>query len=295
MESFDIAFIITTIIVAVGIIGMIVNWFLIGSLSSKIRLLEDEVDKKTTELYKIKKRIGKQKAVNKKDAEDEEKGSSVPESKAKPETENAAETVAGTEEEQQQSSPVHIDDTAADGELRDTTSHKNADNEKRHEQDLGASTDESDTSGIELFSSMPQKPPPSQQQTTAAHSTQEEKGTPPGSENAADQGKESYTSISETADDAQETVYLQLYSPTRKDTDFAGAWRTLAEKLKKVDAPHVILDLSDVLFLYEKEMKYLSRMHETVKKCNGTLSLVNCESDLRTMIMKDPVLSGDLA
>jgi hypothetical protein len=95
--------------------------------------------------------------------------------------------------------------------------------------------------------------------------------------------------------DTHETIYIQLYSSQRKDTDFAAAWRTLAQKLKTEKNPHVVLDFSDVFFLYEKEKKYLVRMHETVQKCQATLTFVNCESDLRAMIMRDPLLVTHLS
>lgn len=90
------------------------------------------------------------------------------------------------------------------------------------------------------------------------------------------------------------TILIPLFSKARKDADFLNAWRILAEKLPAISNPRVILDFSNVLFLYQKELEYLRRMKETVEHAGGSMSFANCQQELIYILQGIPSLAACL-
>jgi anti-anti-sigma regulatory factor len=87
------------------------------------------------------------------------------------------------------------------------------------------------------------------------------------------------------------TVRIILYSHATKDADFVSAWKTISSALENTPAPTIVLDMSNILFLYEKELGYLEKILQLVTLQKGNLSLVNCENELIGILNKRPSLA----
>jgi len=87
-------------------------------------------------------------------------------------------------------------------------------------------------------------------------------------------------------------IAIALFSPVKKDTDFASAWKQLSQRLSVTSAPRVILDFKNVMFLYDKELLYLEKMRDVILSENGRLEFVNCHAELRSIISRRPALAG---
>ena len=87
------------------------------------------------------------------------------------------------------------------------------------------------------------------------------------------------------------TIEIMLFSLTKKDTDFAGAWKKLTETLPGAPGARVRINFKNVMFLYDKELWYLDKILSVVLKENGSLSFVNCHPELRPIIASNPRLA----
>jgi anti-anti-sigma regulatory factor len=90
------------------------------------------------------------------------------------------------------------------------------------------------------------------------------------------------------------SIYITLFSNSKKDTDFVSAWQILSNKLITTKKPEVIFDFSNVMFLYDKELTYLEKFCDTILKAEGSISFVNCHPELIPFIQSRPILASYL-
>ncbi len=83
---------------------------------------------------------------------------------------------------------------------------------------------------------------------------------------------------------------IPLYSQSSKDADFALLWKTLTEALDKSRNLHVTIDFSNILFLYEKEIEYLLKIHQIATIKGARLSFSNYSQELAQIISQDTTL-----
>lgn len=86
-------------------------------------------------------------------------------------------------------------------------------------------------------------------------------------------------------------IRIALFSNGKKDADFEAAWQLLRPQLLQISKPTVILDCSNIMFLYEKELGLLEKFRQIVSKYQGTLNLINCELDLKKSLIQLPQLA----
>ncbi len=79
-------------------------------------------------------------------------------------------------------------------------------------------------------------------------------------------------------------IEIILFSQAKKDTDFQAAWKKITEHLPANPAPHVVINFNNVMFLYEKELRYLEKIQDVVSKEQGKTTFINCHSELRSII-----------
>lgn len=101
--------------------------------------------------------------------------------------------------------------------------------------------------------------------------------------------QETNTAIQHTED---KSITIPLYSQSGKDADFNTLWKTLTEALNTINHLHVNIDFKDILFLYDKEIEYLHKIHQVVEMQQGTISFINCGSELTSVLYKDKTLSN---
>jgi len=86
-------------------------------------------------------------------------------------------------------------------------------------------------------------------------------------------------------------IEIPLFSAVKNDTDFSNAWKTLSAQLPLTPSTRVALDFKNVMFLYEKELRYLEKISAIVKKEGGAIEFVNCHAELRSIISAYPELA----
>jgi hypothetical protein len=90
---------------------------------------------------------------------------------------------------------------------------------------------------------------------------------------------------------SSKAMEIVLFSDMKKDTDFNAAWQKLTSYLSESTHPQVIINLKNVLFLYEKELIYLEKMHETIVKAQGSIKFTNYHKELVSVISGRPTLA----
>ena len=94
-----------------------------------------------------------------------------------------------------------------------------------------------------------------------------------------------------TADQTQKkNVTIPLYSQSGKDADFRTLWKTIIKAFEETDGLHIKIDFNNILFLYEKELEYLRKIHQTVEMHNSTISFINCQPELESILGNDPAI-----
>lgn len=89
-----------------------------------------------------------------------------------------------------------------------------------------------------------------------------------------------------------ERIILTLYSNLIKDADFHMLWKNISAILQTNSNPLIAIDFTDINFLYEKEMDYLEKINYLITKQGGSLTLINCDNDLQTLLnRKQPLKS----
>jgi hypothetical protein len=86
-------------------------------------------------------------------------------------------------------------------------------------------------------------------------------------------------------------VEIVLYSDAKKDTDFTAAWRNLTTHLSGGNCRRFIINLKNVMFLYEKELAYLEKMYEIVTNAHGSIKLTHFHKELENLLLSRPLLS----
>lgn len=89
-------------------------------------------------------------------------------------------------------------------------------------------------------------------------------------------------------------VVIPVYSDTKKDADFVAAWESFTSILPRLSSPDMQIDLAGVLFLYEEEIKYLEEMKRLVDDSGGNLGITNCHQELQPVILNHPTLASTL-
>jgi hypothetical protein len=90
---------------------------------------------------------------------------------------------------------------------------------------------------------------------------------------------------------SQAAIDVGLFSPAKKDADFAKAWELIKEALTTRSKPYIRLDFTGILFLYEQEIDYLQRMVQAVGDVQGMILFVNCQRELHYIFLNYPMLS----
>jgi hypothetical protein len=99
------------------------------------------------------------------------------------------------------------------------------------------------------------------------------------------------TRENDIADDPN-AVRIILYSQATKDADFVSAWKAISAALQNSRNPIIVLDMSNIMFLYEKEMGYLDKISQLVTLQHGTLRLARCEKELLSALSIRPEIAA---
>jgi hypothetical protein len=207
------------------------NWIFLASLSTKISQLEDEIEKKTSELETLKK--------------ERQSGSSL-QFKGNQQSTDRIDQEGYSDSGSQQIEIVR--NIRGEG-------FENYDKDAGHDHEY------------------PQTPP-------AAEAA------------AAEQQSDVLDVVDENAAASRsDTITLPLFSNAKKDTDFATAWKHLVEILQSRPTSRIAIDFSNVMFLYDRELLYLEKFRDTILQSGGTVIFVNCETELKENVRKNPGLA----
>lgn len=247
---------------AVSILLGIINWIYLSSTSSKISILEEEIEKKAKEFDAIKKEKSQQ-ASSRADNQGPAEYSGRAASFAGQEN-PAIEIVRNVRAEFEQPGPSVFSQPFA-----------------------GQVTTPSGFVKQQAYS-------PDERETIPVH-------TPETDARNASGGKGSSAEVLDVVDDTSPTshpaglkgneIEIILYSQSKKDTDFAAAWKKLTEYLYVTPAAHVKINFNNVMFLYEKELQYLEKILNIVSKEHGRTTFINCHPELLPIISSRPTLS----
>jgi hypothetical protein len=94
-----------------------------------------------------------------------------------------------------------------------------------------------------------------------------------------------------TSSAAAGVIRLALFSNSKKDTDFAAAWKVLSERLPGVQNPEVFIDFANVMFLYDRELQYLEKFRDVILQAAGNVFFINCDAELLAMLDTRPALA----
>jgi hypothetical protein len=89
-----------------------------------------------------------------------------------------------------------------------------------------------------------------------------------------------------------EPIEIMLFSEMKKDTDFSAAWKKLTSYLAVANQPRVIINFKNVLFLYEKELMYLEKMLDVIRKSKGAVKFADYHQELHSILSSRPALAG---
>ncbi len=92
----------------------------------------------------------------------------------------------------------------------------------------------------------------------------------------------------------RDIITIPIFSEAKKDADFPYAWEALASQLQNARAPRVHIDFDRVLFLYEEELQYLEEMKRMIEAVSGSLKITNCDKELAPAILNHPTLANCL-
>jgi len=85
---------------------------------------------------------------------------------------------------------------------------------------------------------------------------------------------------------------IPLYSHAIKDADFKTLWSRITQALQNPVNLHIAIDFNQILYIYEKEMQYLRKIHEIIQMQHASISFINCGRELEAILGSDPVLAG---
>jgi hypothetical protein len=85
-------------------------------------------------------------------------------------------------------------------------------------------------------------------------------------------------------------IRIAVYSDEKKDADFQKVSQILKTEFPLHQSPSVILDFSQVTFIYEKEVEYLTRLTTYASGRRMPLLFVNCDRELLAAISRYPSL-----
>ena len=245
----------------VSILLCIINFINLSSTSSSINVLQAEIEKKTAEFDSIKKSLIESKA--------QAPAQVVPES-AKPPQDQL------NEMDKQQNIEI----------VRNVRSGFSSIGEQSHLEQ--ATYDLKDKQFSHYIESSPENQP---QQNKTVHNPA-----------ATNQGRTKGTDFfgmpeTQQAGYGQQQIQkrhlsIPLYSQAVKDADFKTLWSRITEALQNPANLHITLDFNQILFMYEKELQYLRKIHQIVQMQNVSISFINCGRELEAMFGGDPVLAG---
>jgi hypothetical protein len=265
MPELDILFFIIIVITVLSISFSIAAWIFLANISSKTNLLEREIEKRSLEFDTLKKeRLNERHPPT---------GASVIES-TEPIPDNSNPTipsndtiqifrnVRGTFEHSVQSddiAPVNNESVQQESSPNNPTGVPSAPARSNMMQPPAKSSFVNE-------SSIPPPPP----------TTIEQIQMPPIDIRKAAPGQP----VTSTAP----SMTLPLYSDVTKDADFQTLWKKITTILQTYPNPQIVIDLSGIIYLYEKEMDYLEKINYLICNQGGSLTLINCEKDLLTLI-----------
>ncbi|HEX3019129.1 MAG TPA: hypothetical protein VHP36_02460 [Chitinispirillaceae bacterium] len=85
---------------------------------------------------------------------------------------------------------------------------------------------------------------------------------------------------------------LQLYSQSAKDADFNNLWKNISTLLQSNVKFEIGIDFSGINFLYDKELAYLTKIHQIVTSAGSKIHLLNCDNELITILGKSSQLAN---
>jgi hypothetical protein len=89
---------------------------------------------------------------------------------------------------------------------------------------------------------------------------------------------------------SDQPAVLKLFSDSSKDADFRILWQNVNHILNDQQSPHITIDFNQIHFIYEKEMEYLEKMYYLIAGQGGSLSLINCDEELITLLNNNTLL-----
>jgi len=259
-------------ITALSVVFTIIAWFILSSIGAKISILERETEKRSLEFDTLRKEYANNPHTSTAAAVIEETDTStqlstisetvsagledtiqifrnVRSSYKEPENKNSApqnENMATSEAEFQSINTVSVEQTS---EHEDATIEQASQSQSAIYQDnLSAIIPEEPIPSVQTISAAPPSPP-------LPH--------PPA---------------------VQQEIIVRLYSEATKDADFQTLWKNISIILQQQPQSKISIDLSEINFLYEKEMDYLVKINYLITRQGGSLSLIHCEKDLTSLI-----------
>jgi hypothetical protein len=274
MSHLDLLIIITVSVTALSLLLAIIGWIVLASLSSKTVLLEEEIEKKAKEFDAIR----KEKSSNRHHTE---RTVSVIES---PEVAETNQNIPQTEE------PTAEDTIQIVRNVRGTFEKTEQFTRPIHpaplppQEDIGASYP-------------PIEPEPALVATTSGRpmvvetAAQQESPYPPVGVTPPPPPPQ-YPPVSPRPPTAAGPVVLRLYSEATHDADFQALWKNLSALFETNPSPRVVIDLSGINYMYDKEMDYLEKIKYLSAGRNGSLEFIHCDRELRTLLSRRPELSS---
>jgi hypothetical protein len=88
------------------------------------------------------------------------------------------------------------------------------------------------------------------------------------------------------------TIVLPLFSPAAGGADFNGLYNQLIEALKIPSNQNIAFDCGGIQFLVDQEIEYFEKMCHSLVSQNRSLQILNCGSELRSLLQQNGRLAS---
>jgi hypothetical protein len=285
MPTIDTLFIIIVSVMIVSLILAIIDWIYLGSLSSKSSIIEREVEKRSQEFDALKKDRSAERSQVQGQAtvieSNEPLANTPPSDDPREDTIQIVRNVRGNFE----SSGTYTNSSA--GESGETPHIAAPPDTSIGTLEYSTVTPYSHNvypdNSVPVEQNYQQDSPRSTRQRMIPAGVNDGSSPPPRRSNAGRQ-------TTGPAVPHNPPQRLQLYSDATKDADFQLLWKNINDILQQQPDAPITVDLTGIHFMYGKEMEYLEKINYLLTSQGGTLSFINCDTELHEMINQRPQL-----
>ncbi len=272
MPALDILFIIVISVMAISVFLSIVDWIYLSSIASKLTLLEREIEKKSLEFDALKKERTAARSAIESTASVIEPNETIIENASSAIADNfdtiqIVRNIRGNFEQSNRYSPPATDNNMSQQQVLQTP----------------YSSDTVSTQSAVPYSKVSRQRRPEEVLDNGFQSQKEI-----GRVTAQSAGTDGRSTVSGIRD--QIPFIIKLYSETTKDADFKNLWKAISARLQSGQNSSIVVDMSGINFIYEKEMDYLEKISSLLIGRGGCLQLINCDNELFTLLKNRPQL-----